>query len=671
MSAPDYSPWRIAQRLGTGTLTEAFVAEGPKSPAVLKRLLPFYADNELLSAAFILRGEELKALEHPAILRVYATGTAGRDRYLVVEQAEGRALSRVFSRMEQKEWQALPQVPVVACAYQAAKALAHAHSKGVLHLDVTLHNLYLAPSGHVRIGDFGLAHARRSYAPDAGAVELVPPELLLVGAKPDPRVDIWQLAASTYMLLAGGLPPHALTRGFPPLSERLENVDENLNALLMRSLSAIPAERPLAMAELVAALGNWLDRAGVTDAAAAAKTLYRNVFADEPAEDTWSIPTVRPWPDAEGTPHKVFGAGESTPTSPKAVAPMSTRKRARYLVGAFVVALGLGAAFFYALATFPWHGSHAESIQAVTVVAPVQTPKVAKAVEAPPPDEPVRKLPLSSSTLPAEFVVSSERHAFFLEERESLVIPISTNDAQLVVTAPSQLPLVATSGPRGYSSRFEPSPGVFATVIPRKGLRRVVYVTGRFAVPPDTREVRVGFFHDRAAQSMGTTPRIALYDHLSSVSPSFEGKGQGSGLIHLADDERFTLFGLDPREPYSMEVKGEGWHDGLVVVAQATANVDILGVPVVEGASLGGAGQYLLKPGRYTVRNAAGLLFTLPRTSGVGEARYTVRVERLPEYGPRASEEFLREEKRKEMERKFWEAEDRRPPFFADDVDGR
>lgn len=625
MSAPDYSPWRIAQRLGTGTLTEAFTAEGPQPSAVLKRLLPFYADNELLSAAFILCGEEMKTLEHPAILRVFATGTAGRDRFLVVERAEGRALSRVFSRLEQKGWQALPQIPVVACAYQAAKALAYAHSRGVLHVDVSLHNLYLAPSGHVRICDFGLAHARRSYAPDAGSVELIPPELR-AGAKPDARVDIWQLAASTYMLLAGGLPPSALSRGFPTLSERVESADEILTSLLMKALSPIPSERPLAMAEVVAGLGNWLDRAGVTDAAAAAQGLYRNVFADEPAEDSWSVPSVLPWPDAPGTAHKVFGANESTPTSPKGRLSLSDdSRRRRFLLAGAGLACGLVAFWAY---VFTQYSKHDDRLPEPPTVVPEQVvaskPVVDETREsASQSAEDQRKLPLFTSALPAEFVVSSERHGFFVDEGEGRIIPVVHEKSDLLFTGQTTLPVPVSLEASRVSTTYTQLYGGFLVLIPKQGMRRLIYAADRLEVPAGLMELRAGFFSDRATHQVAASAPVELYHQTPQGRMYDEAiKLDETRPFHLGDDERFTVSALDPSRSYVVDVAGEAWHDGLLAIVQGSHRGE---AATVENAP-GGAGHFMLRPGSYVIRRATSVFFTLPRTYGANPAQFTVKV---------------------------------------------
>ncbi|MFL5318867.1 MAG: protein kinase domain-containing protein, partial [Myxococcaceae bacterium] len=205
-----YPPWKIVRRLGAGSLTEAFLVEGPSGAAVLKRLLPFFLSNEALCTAFVLKAEESKALSHPNIVKVLQTGAHGRDRYAVMENVEGRALSRAAARMTEKGWAALPHDCVSAVGVAAAEAMHFAHGQGVLHLDVTLHNLYLGPDGALKLADFGLAHTRRSTTTEQGSRELLPPELRLEDpASASPAADVWALGLCLYRLAGGVVPVNA------------------------------------------------------------------------------------------------------------------------------------------------------------------------------------------------------------------------------------------------------------------------------------------------------------------------------------------------------------------------------------------------------------------------------------------------------------------------------
>ncbi|KAL8438847.1 hypothetical protein Efla_000765 [Eimeria flavescens] len=100
--------------------------------------------------------------------------------------------------------------------YQLLQALAHCHSRGLLHRDVKPQNIFLSReteglSGEtrwvVRLGDFGLCCPFLGEAADktAGVVTLLyrPPELLLGSNKYGPEVDVWAAAAVAAELVLG------------------------------------------------------------------------------------------------------------------------------------------------------------------------------------------------------------------------------------------------------------------------------------------------------------------------------------------------------------------------------------------------------------------------------------------------------------------------------------
>ncbi|MGL4551886.1 MAG: protein kinase domain-containing protein, partial [Gemmataceae bacterium] len=163
---------------------------------------------------------------------------------------------------------------VIDYARQVARALAHAHAKGVVHRDIKPHNLLLDPSGVVKVLDVGLA--RFTDRPDdnltcrldehavVGTADYIAPEQAIHSAV-DGRADLYSLGATLYALLAGSPPfggkslsqklvAHQL-RHARPLAEVCPSVPPALAAVVTRLMAKKPEDRFQTADELLIALG--------------------------------------------------------------------------------------------------------------------------------------------------------------------------------------------------------------------------------------------------------------------------------------------------------------------------------------------------------------------------------------------------------------------------------
>ena len=227
---------------------------------------------------FRVEAEALGRLNHPHVVGVTDFGIdprGGGTPYLVMELVEGRTLEEAAG--------AGPVDPAVAARWvtQIAAALDHAHAGGVVHGDLSPHNVLLAgrdDGAHVvKVIDFGLARLTGlDQAPSAAEgdalgvrVTATPayasPEQLR-GEPPSVAGDVHALAAVAYRLVAGR-PPFAgdarsamharLTRDPEPASRHGHDVPAALDAVLAGGLARLPAARPAtasAFADAIAAI---------------------------------------------------------------------------------------------------------------------------------------------------------------------------------------------------------------------------------------------------------------------------------------------------------------------------------------------------------------------------------------------------------------------------------
>jgi len=154
---------------------------------------------------------------------------------------------------------------------QAAEALRHAHSQGVLHRDIKPANLLLDPHGTLWLADFGLAKAAQSADPSlsndvVGTVRYMAPEQF--GGHTDQRSDIYSLGLTLYELLTlhsayEETDPSRLmqriTQG-PPLAPSLvcRNIPRDLETIILKAISHDASQRYQSAALLADDLDRFL-----------------------------------------------------------------------------------------------------------------------------------------------------------------------------------------------------------------------------------------------------------------------------------------------------------------------------------------------------------------------------------------------------------------------------
>lgn len=258
--------FQILEELGRGGFGCVYKARDSAlfdQPVALKLLHPerlqpaARAEPERLLLLFAREAQATAQLKHHNIVTLLAFGTWQRPGgpvlpYLVTELLEGETLAR---RLRSG---AMPLADALDIAQQLVAALAHAHTRDVLHLDIKPSNLFLEPDGHLKILDFGLARIGLSAESTADANELLPYAGTYAYLPPEQRssrargVQSDLYAATTVLLeVLTGVPPRgrvvlseAMLAGWPPA----------LGALLQRGLHACAEHRFACAAELQAAV---------------------------------------------------------------------------------------------------------------------------------------------------------------------------------------------------------------------------------------------------------------------------------------------------------------------------------------------------------------------------------------------------------------------------------
>ncbi|MCO5170005.1 MAG: serine/threonine protein kinase, partial [Planctomycetes bacterium] len=234
----------------------------------IKLLLAGAGANETQRRRFEREVDALARLRHPNIVSVHQAGSIREGPYIVMDFVDGESLDQRLARDGP-----LPVREALRVMELVARAIDHAHGRGVLHRDLKPGNVLVDRTGAAMVTDFGLsrevdprlsASALSRSGAAIGTPGFWPPEqaygrLDAIG----PRSDVYGLGATLYALLTGGPPYEApslvelmgrMTAPPPPPSTARPEVPAAVDAAVLRALAHDPAERHASAGALADAL---------------------------------------------------------------------------------------------------------------------------------------------------------------------------------------------------------------------------------------------------------------------------------------------------------------------------------------------------------------------------------------------------------------------------------
>lgn len=221
------------------------------------------------SGRFRIEAEAVAALSHPNIITIHEVGITEGIPWLAMQLVEGSNLKQMVERDR------LPPRQAAKITQTIARAVHHAHQRGVLHRDLKPANVLIDQQGVVFVTDFGLAKLGESQTEvtHSGAILGTPGYMSPEQAAGKVRsltvaTDVYGLGALLYALLTGHAPFEGESSFLvlrrvvedPVVSPRHWNaqIDRDLETICLKCLQKAPAARYASADDLADDLDRYL-----------------------------------------------------------------------------------------------------------------------------------------------------------------------------------------------------------------------------------------------------------------------------------------------------------------------------------------------------------------------------------------------------------------------------
>ena len=273
----DSSGYQLLKKIAAGGMAEVFLARATSddSLVVVKRMLPQFSRLADYVEMFFDEGRVVSLLRHRNIVRMREFGVQNDLPFLAMEYLDGLDLHQLLKVLRQRH-QRLPLASALYIAACMCAGLHHTHEAlsldgrpmGIIHRDVSPHNVVLTTMGEVKLIDFGIAKSvEREHATKGGTlkgkVRYMSPEQLR-GLDLDRRSDIYAMGVLLYELTVGRSPYFDEATKGEPVGEfglmmavtsqsiaPATGVPPALTQVIQRAMATVPAQRYQTCAELI------------------------------------------------------------------------------------------------------------------------------------------------------------------------------------------------------------------------------------------------------------------------------------------------------------------------------------------------------------------------------------------------------------------------------------
>jgi len=274
MATPYEDRGEIA-RGGMGAVRRAFDSDLQRQVAI-KVMLPTISGRESVTQRFVDEARITALIDHRNIAPVYRLAKSPDGSLsLVMKLIEGQSFTSHLRSLPAPPWPWSVLDSVLSVLVKVCDAVAFAHSRGVIHLDLKPDNIMLGPFGQVYVVDWGIARYRPASEKEASLKTLSPrdastgtpaymsPEQAL---RIEPHIseltDVFLLGGMLYEILTGRRPHEGQSlqeiltsaiRGAvapPALRAPYRQIHPSLADIAMKALAARPQDRYQSVVDL-------------------------------------------------------------------------------------------------------------------------------------------------------------------------------------------------------------------------------------------------------------------------------------------------------------------------------------------------------------------------------------------------------------------------------------
>lgn len=205
--------YEILELIGEGGMAQVFNAVDLRlnRNVAVKIMRDDLTDDEEFRSRFYAEAHAVAMLSNPNIVAVYDVSQNPDIEYIVMELVDGITLRQYMDRRGALAWR-----EVLHFSTQIARALAHAHERGIVHRDIKPQNVMMFRDGTAKVADFGIAALENeiyeSNGQAIGSIHYIAPEQAR-GENPDARSDLYSLGVVMYEMLTGSKPYEGDTIG--------------------------------------------------------------------------------------------------------------------------------------------------------------------------------------------------------------------------------------------------------------------------------------------------------------------------------------------------------------------------------------------------------------------------------------------------------------------------